>query len=998
MNWKITLLLTATAFLGTHARAQELPTRAMARTVENAERIRYEKDGTTPAFIVFNRSDTIPGTAIVQLRYALFGNRPEDTWRHIRTENDRIGMQHARYQQQYKQLDVEGQVYIFHGQEGRIVSANGHFVPGITLSVEPSITYDQVPKLAAAGMKDPIPFEHVTNTDVQLVVLPFDGRTVLAYKCTIFSRQPLINRLVYVDAQNGTVVHEVSLLCKTDVPGTAHTHFSGEQPIVADQSGNGFLLRESGRGDGIETYDSHDFGLYTDTDNNWNNVNAAMDQFAGDVHFGAEATYDFFHDHFGRDSYDNNGGVIRSYVNDTSVGVNAYWSGGNDNTMHYGNGNASYFPVASLEIAGHELSHGVTEYSAGLIYEGESGALNESFSDIFGNTLRFLRAPAVATWYCGDQLLRPGASGDAAFRNMSDPNEFLNPDTYGGLFFNSGDIVHYDSGIQNFWYYLLVEGGSGTNDLGNTYSVNGIGFDDAMQIAYRNLVYYLTPTSTFLDARYGAEQAAVDLFGPCSEEHQQTINAWYAVGVGTNGAFIQPEALYTSTGNFACTAPLTTQFTGEGNYASYSWDFGDGTTSQVQNPEHTYISEGSYTITLIVSNNNFCQSPDTLIVPNGIVIDQIDPAAGFTVENEALFNVLTVFADASLYGPTAWEWDFGDGGVSALQHPQHVFAEAGSYEVRLIVHNCHGVDTVVQPVEVNDYFKVCETTVTDRMQGLVFDPGGPNGLYAGNQSCGIVIRPCNASWILLTLEDLDLENGVDFLYVYDGTDATGQLLAVYTGTGARPPLGSVSGAVYLHFISDAVTNLDGFKMRYEAQLGQMPGSWSADFLVNPSPGIAGETLFFQDMSQYYPTGWTWSFGDGTTSTEQHPTHLYTQPGSYEVTLTSFYCDGFSDDVTRTVEITTVGIEEFAEHHLLSVYPNPSNGVFTLQAGVPIGAVVVRLFDMSGREVYHSEMGDVSAEGLAIDPGVLQSGHYLLEVAYAFNGTGTVERHRIQVQR
>jgi len=205
--------------------------------------------------------------------------------------------------------------------------------------------------------------------------------------------------------------------------------------------------------------------------------------------------------------------------------------------MTYGDGDGVNFtPLVCLDVVGHEITHGVTQYSANLRYLGESGALNESFSDIFGNEVEFAKegVPGSGTgnWRMGEDITPSGLG----IRNMQNPNEFNDPDTYLGTYWvttGSGDAggVHTNSGVQNFWFYLLCEGGSGTNDHGNAYNVSAIGFTKAAAIAYRNLTVYLTPSSNYYAARVGAINSAIDLYGAGSPEVQAVMDAWDAVGV-----------------------------------------------------------------------------------------------------------------------------------------------------------------------------------------------------------------------------------------------------------------------------------------------------------------------------------------------------------------------------------------------------------------------------------------------------------------------------------
>jgi Zn-dependent metalloprotease len=296
-----------------------------------------------------------------------------------------------------------------------------------------------------------------------------------------------------------------------------------------------YRLREQGRGDGIFTYNMKDVELmylavdFVDDDSSFTDP---ADNAGVSVHWSTEKTYDYFLEKHGRNGYDNEGGSVKSYVH---YFLNTAFYLGNG-VIIYGDGDGiTEGPLVSLDVAGHELTHGVLQESANLIYKGESGALNESFSDIFGES--------VERWVEGegDWLIAADAILEGALyrRSMIDPNSREHPDTYRGNFWaptgpqdpdNGG--VHINSGVQDYWFYLLSEGGNGVNDNGDTYSVNGIGIDDAEQIAYRNLTVYMTPTSMYDDARQGAINSASDLFGPGSDQIKAVTNAWYAVGVG----------------------------------------------------------------------------------------------------------------------------------------------------------------------------------------------------------------------------------------------------------------------------------------------------------------------------------------------------------------------------------------------------------------------------------------------------------------------------------
>ncbi len=325
-----------------------------------------------------------------------------------------------------------------------------------------------------------------------------------------------------------------------------------------------------------------------------------------DAHWGMIETYDFYKEVFNRNSFDNKGSEILQLLNPpadeffSTMPNNAYASAWNyqgtviedmfPSYMVYGYGDGLMMtPVVALDVMAHEFTHMVTDFNGhgGLEYAGESGALNESFSDIMGFS--------VEQYVLGDDdyLIGEEVEVHSEFmRSMKDPKASNQPDTYKGTNWvntantsedNDNGGVHTNSGIQNKWFYLLCEGGSGTNDKGHAYSVKGISIEKARQIAYRNLQNYLTPQANHTDARNGSLQAAADLYGANSQEYISTANAWYAVGVGTSmedlpGENPNPNLSELTEGKYVIVA----QRTAERNFFYMTADLGTATTKRYQ--------------------------------------------------------------------------------------------------------------------------------------------------------------------------------------------------------------------------------------------------------------------------------------------------------------------------------------------------------------------------------------------------------------------------------
>lgn len=549
------------------------------------------------------------------------------------TYDDQLGMRHHRYQVIQDGIPVEGSMLILHEKNGRILSLNGDFFPVKGQASAPVWTESMAFQEAVSAVDARTYRWNGQNNRPtgELYYAPVKGQFQadkfrLTWRFDIYASKPLSREWIYVDATSGEVIYRRNRIHNVDAPGTAITKYSGTLPLIADLVGaNSYRLRETGRGGGIVTLNmqtSSDVSTavdFTDSDNIWDNVNAAQDEVAGDCHVGTEVTFDYFFNGYGWNSFDNQGSQLVSYVHYGSQFDNAFWDG---TAMTYGDGGGGTFssPLTTPDVCGHELTHGVTEFSAGLIYAGESGGLNESFSDIFGTVIEYTMRPTNWGWLVGEDCT-PGGVG---IRSMEDPPIHGNPDTYLGTNWSGGSGtsaggVHTNSGVQNKWFFLLSDGESGTNDNGDAYTVSGIGIDKAAQIAFRNLSVYLTPASEYADARFYALESARDLFGNCNNEYIQTANAWHGVGVGQPFSNI-PVADFSAYPDEYCNAPAIVSFSNLSSVAdTYLWDFGDGNTSTDPFPIHTYQSLGSYTVSLTITS---CTgATDTKTINNIVVVD-----------------------------------------------------------------------------------------------------------------------------------------------------------------------------------------------------------------------------------------------------------------------------------------------------------------------------------------------------------------------------------------
>ena len=468
----------------------------------------------------------------------------KDDLRTLRISTDELGMQHEKFQQYYEGIKVEGGTYTVHSNKGMITLMTGDYMNVTDLNTVPSLNPQTAfqAALAHVGAKqyaweDAVKagFPDYQKPAGELVVVADPQSRVaarLAYKFDVYAADPLYRAYVFIDAHTGAFIQEHLRIHDTNTPATGTAIYNGNVSFTADYTGSNYRLRQTLSGGGVQTFDLNNGTNYNNaTDFTSNSTNFTADEVGVQAHWGAEQVWSYYWNQHGRNSYNNSGGILKSYVHYSNNYVNAFWDG---SRMTYGDGDGNnYGPLVSLDICGHEITHGVTEYSANLVYSYEPGALNESFSDIFGESIENYGTGAN-DWLMGDQIGAGGSGG--AIRSMSNPNDYGDPDTYQGTYWytGSGDNggVHTNSGVQNKWFYILSVGETGTNDKGDSYSVSGIGMTNAAAIAYRNLTVYLSNNSNYAAARAGAIQSARDLFGVDSPEEIATTDAWYAVGVG----------------------------------------------------------------------------------------------------------------------------------------------------------------------------------------------------------------------------------------------------------------------------------------------------------------------------------------------------------------------------------------------------------------------------------------------------------------------------------
>lgn len=384
--------------------------------------------------------------------------------------------------------------------------------------------------------------------------------------------------------------------------------------------------------------------------------------------------------------------------------------------------------------------------------------------------------------------------------------------------------------------------------------------------------------------------------------------------------------------------PLTVNFTNQSSGASsYSWLFGDGGTSTAANPSHTYTTAGTYTVTQTVTNS--CGS-DQFVRTDYITVTEPPcnpPVADFSGSPTSGEYPLTVdFSDASTYSPTSWSWTFGDGGTSTAQNPSHTYNTAGTYTVTLTATNSCGSDgetkvdyiTVTEPGVGTSVYAQSDIPVIGTVSGDYTNTFASDDVYETITEIEYTGHPRKTYSYLEHKWDFSVDatgavtfyveayrpnnsDGDNFTFAYSTDNATYiNLVTVASSTeqvySAALPNG-LTGTVYIRvldsdrnwaMISNDPIYIDQMYIEYEST----PGPPVADFSGTPTSGSYPLNVSFTDLSSGNPTSWSWTFGDGGTSTAQNPSHTYNTAGVYTVSLTAGNAYG-SDGETKVDYIT-----------------------------------------------------------------------------------------------
>ncbi|MFB6320747.1 M4 family metallopeptidase [Saccharicrinis sp. FJH54] len=925
---------------------------------------------------------------------------------------DNLGMTHIKAQQYYKGIEVYGGESFLH------IKTDKDLFNGKICLVDPDVRTVPVltEKEALEKVKNDITSKTICRTipESHKILLSYEpvkpGLIIyenrLAYR--VEYRPNIIEEWIYfIDARDGSVIKSYNNT-KSDGPVTAtatdlnnvqrtiNTYLEKgtyymmniSEPMFNNETGEGQILTLNGQNTSTQNLD---YIHITSANNTWNNPTAVS------AHYNATTSYLYYKNTFNRNSINGQGGNIISLINiandDGSSMENAFWNG---KAAFYGNGGVNFKPLAgALDVTAHELGHGIVSNTANLEYQGQSGAINESYADIFGSMVD------REDWLIGEDITKTTFSPSGALRNMADPHNMgtsLNDpywqpahlkEMYIGNQDNGG--VHINSGIGNHAYYLFA---------------TAVTKSKAEQVFYRALTTYLTSKSQFTDFRIAVIQAAKDLYGESSTEVTKAGEAFDAVGIyeqevidyeqdyntnqgdeylltyNTSLSFNFPHYLYRS--NVDATNFIGLTFTDMKGKASVTDNGVDAVfvdqndyikylSLDPNNPAESYLSQEAFWDNVAFSKDGNRIAAISTEVDTAIYIYD------FNAEQWAKYR---------LYNPTTSHSGENAGGVLYADAIEFDFSgEYVMYDAYNELNSDEGNDI--------SYWDIGFIRVWDN-ENNTFGDGTITKMYGSlpeNVSIGNPVFSKNSPYIIafdyfdnvneeyavlganLVTGDLDvIANNATIGYPsFSSTDdkiaysalATDDSEVVAEVSLADNKISSVGNPVIL--VNDARWPVYYAVGSRSLQLAPV-ANFTADYLT----GTAPLQVRFIDQSINSPETWQWSFQGGTPSTSavQNPVITYNNPGIYQVSLTCIN-DAGQNTMTKSsyINVVATGLEKVAQE-IISFYPNPANDKLFINTDK---SYQMKIYDTSGKLVLEAS----NSKNIDISP--LESGIYILKI-------------------
>lgn len=1036
----------------TKTQAITLKTSAAQKNVDRLEktvdqlRINYSKTNQTPIFIKGKtplHKASLQHTKAEAKTQAAFDFLSENqdllqikdakTEFQFRTQTtDDLGQTHIRLDQYYQGIPVWASDVVVHLKDNGVSIFNGRYQPTPNLnSVEPKVQLDKAVQKVEKDLEtftkiQPLShkIQHLMEHSGQLHRLvvfphPVTYETNLAWHITYFP--DMTQRWEYfVDAETGELLFKYNNTCHdgpataqaTDLYGntqTIHTYESRSTYYLVDANRSMFDPVQSVMPDdpvgGILTLDARNTRLervfhYSDANNNWNNERAGVS-----AHHHAGICYEYFRNNFNRNSLDGRGGTIISIV-DVAIPDNAGWNG---HFMMYGIGqNAFNGSLAKgLDVAGHEMTHGVIENTANLVYMFQSGALNESYADVFGVAIE------DEDWRIGEDVVKTSVFPTGAMRDMKNPNNGgrgtngYQPATmaqYENLSANEDNGgVHINSGIPNHIFYLFAD---------------QVGIAKAQQVYYRSLANYLTQSSQFLDARLAVVQSTEDLY--TATEVNAARGAFNQTGLrNENEEEIEEVEYETELPSIEGAQHILIHDLFAHEFTLSNIDLAnetvDGliTTAIARKP--SVVEDGSVAAFVATDGHAYAINLD----PNNPDLEPLteDPEWGNIAVSKDGTKVALVKSDPEpniyvfdlttgtrkifeLYNPSTAN---GDNSAGAPRYADvlewDIAGEELLYDAFNVVDNNTGDNIEYWDVGL---IKVWDNDANNFAEGTVFKVFNslPDGVNVGNATFS------KNSPHIISFDYIDGNNNE--VLVMAGNLETGESDVIFT----QSILGYPNYAIDDDVLAFSAENVDNQKIvatiplapnkisrAGDASVLLTDAEWplwyakgsrqftapSANFTSNLTSTEGAITINFFDQSTNTPTSWLWEFegGNPSTSTKQNPIVSYNQSGVFDVTLTSTNPSG--NDTERKngyISILPTAIANTPLSESIQLYPNPSSTQFTLDFNHNSPTVYqMEVMDITGKLVLSQQINiETAIHQQSFDVAYLSEGLYLIRLA------------------
>jgi Zn-dependent metalloprotease/PKD repeat protein len=936
---------------------------------------------------------------------------PVEELKIVESSTDENGKTHIKGQQYFKGVKIDGAEFYLHTGSQNETFTGRIYPVSHDLSTAPNIRKEVALGTVTENIRTRTTLRSLTSKEKELLkyispeteLVIYNG--ILAYKIVI--RPNLVEEWkYYVNANDGKIIFAYNNT-NSDGPVTA----SGIDLNGVSRSLNTYLeagtyklidasetMYNSSTQEGlIMTLNANNtstvnlnYSMITSNNNTWS-IPASVS-----AHYNAATTFKYFKNTFGRNSINGKGGNIISLVNVTNEDGtsmdNAFWNG---QAAFFGNGASAFKPLAgALDVTAHEMGHGVISNSANLEYLGQSGAINESFADIFGTMVD------RDDWLIGEDITKLSFSPSGALRNMADPHNlggsindsYWQPKHVSEMYIGDGDNggVHTNSGIPNYAFYLYA---------------TAVTKAKAEQVFYKALTKYLTSKSQFIDLRIAVIQSAKDLYGDGSPEVIEAQNAFTAVGIYEEVQI-----------NNALDYPVNT---GQDYFLVYNTDPADGNTlyrastnASVFNPLSTTVLKAKPSVTDDGTVAAFVSSDSKI---RGIYTNPSNPSE-FMVSTDPSWDNVAVSKDGNriaaitnvidtaiwvydfvsdkwakfpLYNPTTSSSGTNAGGV--LYADVIEFDHTGEY----LVYDSYNSLNSTTGADIS-YWDIGFIKVWDNV-AKTFGDGTINKLYGSlpeNISVGDPSFSKNSPYIM-AFDYID--NNTSQYAIFGANLLTGESALITTNNTIGYPTYSKNDDKV------AYTTLDNSNMEGIGVIAVTPnkiaGSGSSSliitgakwpvyfsegirslqlapvayFTVDIKSGAAPLAVQYLDLSVNEPTSWSWTFPGGAPSTSnlQNPNVVYNTQGTYQVSLTCSNSAG-NNSVTKTSYISVSLGSEAKEltSRLITIYPNPASDKLYVESDKDFS---LKLFSLTGKLLLNVK------NQKEIDLTGFQNGMYLLNI-------------------